>query len=129
VDGGFVPEQEEQGARHERGDPRDSMLLQATMTIGNGASSQLRVRNLSAGGLMGEGGSGLVIGQTVSIELRNIGTITGRIAWTDQSRFGVAFDNPIDPQLARKPAGTRSADIRLVPPVRVNPRRPGLKIE
>lgn len=129
MDGGFVPEQEEQGARHERGDPRDSMLLQATMTVGDGASSQLRVRNLSAGGLMGEGGSALVVGETVSIELRNIGTVTGRIAWTEQSRFGVAFDSPIDPQLARKTVGTRSADSRLVPPIRVNPRRPGLKIE
>ncbi|MDB5689163.1 MAG: hypothetical protein JWL91_1039 [Sphingomonas bacterium] len=129
MNGGFLPDREEQEARHERGDPRDSMLLQATMCVGDGASSPLRVRNLSAGGLMGEGGPALSPGQAVTIELRNIGKVKGRIAWTEEARFGVAFDNPVDPQLARKTVGTRAADTALVPPVRVKPRRPGLRIE
>ena len=129
MDGGFVPDHEDRDLRHERGDPRDSMLLQATMRIDGGASIALRVRNLSAGGLMGEGGPSLVVGQPVSVELRNVGVVRGKIAWTEQSRFGIAFDSPIDPQLARKPVVGRAVDTRLVPPVREKPRRPGLKAE
>jgi len=130
VDGGFVPDQETQDTRHQRGDPRDSMLLQSTMRIGDdGEAKPLRIRNLSAGGLMGEGGPALSIGQQVSVELRNIGHVTGRIAWTESTRFGIAFDAPIDPQLARKAVGTRSADKKLLPPIRVAPRRPALKSE
>jgi hypothetical protein len=129
VDSGFVPEEEDLQSRHERGDPRDSMLLQATMEIDGGPPVPLRVRNLSAGGLMGEGGPKLSIGQPVSVELRNVGLVKGKIAWTEQARFGIAFDTPIDPQLARKPVIGRAADTRLVPPPRDKPRRPGLKAE
>jgi hypothetical protein len=129
VDGGFVPEHEDLQSRHGRGDPRDSMLLQATMRIDGGLPVPLRVRNLSAGGLMGEGGPKLTIGQPVAVELRNVGVVKGKIAWAEQTRFGIAFDAPIDPQLARKPVTGRAVDTRLVPPPREKPRRPGLKAE
>jgi hypothetical protein len=55
--------------------------------------------------------------------------ITGKVAWKEEARFGVAFDRPIDPQLARKPVATLAPRTELIPPVRVKPRRPGLKPE
>jgi hypothetical protein len=43
----------------------------------------------------------LAPGAEVLAELRGIGEVTGRIAWCSAGRAGVAFDEPIDPRLAR----------------------------
>lgn len=91
---------------HVRDAARDSMLLQATLRPLDGVSAgpfSVRVRNLSAGGLMAEADVQPVIGDQISVELRNIGEVQGRIAWVRAPRFGVTFDHPIDPKLARKP--------------------------
>lgn len=69
---------------------------------------QVRIRNLSAGGLMAEIAEPLSLGEAVEFEVRGIGWIPGRVAWRVAGRIGVAFDHPIDPVLARKPVG-RSA--------------------
>jgi hypothetical protein len=130
VEESFVPDQEDRTSRHQRGDSRDSMFLQAMMQVaGENHSIQVRIRNLSAGGLMGDCSLPLPQGQEVSFEIRNIGTVPGRIAWADGQRIGVAFDMAIDPQLARKPVGTKASDSRLVPPPSNRARRPGLRIE
>lgn len=34
-------------------------------------------------------------------ELRNVGTVAGTIVWVNGSRMGVAFDQQINPKLAR----------------------------
>ena len=125
-----MPNGEERPSRHQRGDARDSMFLQAPMRVtGEAHAVQLRVRNLSAGGLMADCGLSLATGQAVEFEIRNIGTVPGRIAWADGQRIGVAFDTPIDPQLARKPVGTKAAEGMLVRPLTLKPRRPGLRLE
>ncbi|MHA6722694.1 PilZ domain-containing protein [Sphingomonas sp. RS2018] len=88
---------------------RDSLLLAATLTVtGQTGPVQVRVRNLSEGGLMAEfvgpGGTG----DMVVIELRGVGQVRGTIAWVAEGRIGVAFDSPIDPMLARKPVTATS---------------------
>jgi hypothetical protein len=106
------------------------MLLQAMMLIdGESPGLPLRIRNLSAGGLMADCTLALQQGQAVEFDIRNIGIVPGRIAWADGQRIGVAFDLAIDPQLARKPVGTKASDSRLVPPTNLRVRRPGLRIE
>lgn len=85
---------------------RDSMFLHATLRpIGDkdAASFIVRVRNLSAGGMMAETNVELSIDDPMSVALRNVGTVKGRVAWVRAGRFGVTFDTPIDPKLARKP--------------------------
>ncbi len=88
---------------------RDSLLLLATLTAG-GTQMQVRVRNLSAGGLMAELPEPVPNDASVEIELRGVGRVTGRIAWQTEGRAGIAFDRPIDPQRARKPVGIKKDD-------------------
>lgn len=85
---------------------RDSLLLTARLKIGDHAG-EVRIRNLSAGGLMAEYAKPVSLGERLEIDVRGIGTVPGRIAWATDGRVGIAFDAPIDPKLARKPVSTR----------------------
>ena len=89
-----------------RSSQRDSLLLAAQFRVGETDPVTVRVRNLSAGGLMAEYLIALASGTRVSIDVRGIGWVTGRVAWATEGRIGVAFDEPIDPMRARKPVGT-----------------------
>lgn len=87
---------------------RDSLFLLASLKVeGMAREIQVRVRNLSAGGLMAELPDPVSTESPVEIELRGIGRVTGRIAWQTEGRAGIAFDRPIDPQRARKPVGVK----------------------
>lgn len=106
-----------------RSGTRDSLLLTAQFRVEDGPAQQVRVRNLSSGGLMAEHAEPLPRGTAVAIEVRGIGWVTGKIAWSTDGRVGVAFDDSIDPKLARKPVGggTRTpvyAKPTLLPPKR-----------
>jgi len=83
---------------------RDSLFLLANVRIEQESEQhRVRVRNLSDGGMMGEGTLKVQRGNRVEIELRNIGKIGGNIAWVQDQRFGIAFDEEVDSQLARQP--------------------------
>ena len=85
---------------------RDSLFLVAGLRIdGRPGTLQVRVRNLSPGGLMAECLIGFSRGEEVEAEMRGIGTVKGRIAWTAGGRIGVQFDHNVDPRLARRPLG------------------------
>ncbi|GGO90010.1 PilZ domain-containing protein [Stakelama pacifica] len=89
-----------------RSSVRDSLLLRASMR--HEALSepvQVRVRNLSAGGLMAEYPVELDTGTVVEIDVRGIGWVRGSVAWATDGRIGIAFDHDIDPKAARKPVG------------------------
>ncbi|WP_417593556.1 PilZ domain-containing protein [Parasphingorhabdus sp.] len=91
---------------------RDSLFLKAELRFIDGDDcGEVRIRNLSAGGLMAEAPVQTKRGDDVQIELRNIGRITGHVAWVAQGRFGIAFDHPIDPKLARKPVGQSKVEL------------------
>lgn len=80
---------------------RDSSFLLANVRRENDAElHRVRVRNLSNGGMMGEGGVHVSRSDRISIELRDIGQLTGTIAWVHGRRFGVAFDEDIDAERA-----------------------------
>ncbi|HEY9091380.1 PilZ domain-containing protein [Parasphingorhabdus sp.] len=83
---------------------RDSLFLHATLRFVEGDDcGEVRIRNLSAGGLMAEAPVIAKRGDKVELELRNIGRVTGNVAWVAQGRLGIAFDHAIDPKLVRKP--------------------------
>lgn len=83
---------------------RDSLFLLADIRVEQNAEPhRVRVRNLSDGGMMGEGHLRVQRGHRLTIELRNIGTIGGTVAWVQDNRFGIAFDEEIDSQRARRP--------------------------
>ncbi|MBH0114757.1 PilZ domain-containing protein [Novosphingobium sp. YJ-S2-02] len=91
--------------------PRDSLFLMAELRVdGLDGEHRIKVRNLSAGGMMGEGPVRVVRGAVVEVNIRNLGWVEGSIAWVQESRFGVAFHEDIDPKLARAPVGETTVD-------------------
>jgi hypothetical protein len=95
--------EEEERFAHLRAAPRDSMFLLASLRRLGGVDIPVKVRNLSAGGMMADCATSFSRDEAIEIELRGIGTVPGRVAWTTSGKIGVAFDRVIDPKLARKP--------------------------
>ena len=92
----------------QRDKDRDSLFLQADVRIpGKCSTTRVRVRNLSAGGLMAEAPVEVERGDVVHIGLRNIGDLSGKVAWKAEGRFGIAFDRPIDPKQVRNSASVK----------------------
>ncbi|MGZ3199950.1 MAG: PilZ domain-containing protein [Croceibacterium sp.] len=91
---------------------RDSLLLIAQVRVdGSEAEYRVKVRNLSAGGMMAEGNAPVVRGSLVSVGLRNVGWVSGTVAWKQDDRFGIAFAEEIEPKLARAPVAAGAPDL------------------
>lgn len=90
---------------------RDSLFMMADLRLdGQDGEYRVRVRNLSAGGMMAEGSVRVANGMRVDIRLRHVGWVAGTVAWIQDSRFGIAFVEPIDPKLVREPVQGQSTD-------------------
>lgn len=97
---------------------RDSLFLTAKLTFtGSDDVRDVRVRNLSEGGMMAEVERVLDTGTPVSLELRGIGEVPGKVAWCTEGRIGIAFDHAIDPRKARKPVGQGSRTPSYAKPI------------
>lgn len=96
---------------------RDSLFVMADLRIdGVEGEQRVRVRNLSAGGMMAESPSIVQRGQLIWTNLRNIGWVEGSVAWVQEGRFGVAFRDEIDPVVVRATLGTGDTTPRFVRP-------------
>lgn len=94
---------------------RDSLFLLAQLRVdGQDQMYRVKVRNLSAGGMMAEGDAQVLRGALVEIELRNIGWVEGTVAWKQGNRFGIAFVDEIDPRVAR--ASVTGTTVAYTPP-------------
>ena len=81
---------------------RDSLFLMAELRFAHEETEyKVKVRNLSAGGMMGEGSFKVTRGAPVKVNLRNLGWVDGVVAWIQDNRFGVAVVDDIDPKAAR----------------------------
>ena len=81
---------------------RDSLFLMADVCLdGSAQPTRVKVRNLSDAGMMVEGPLVAATGQRVVVTLKQIGSVGGRIAWTQSARIGIAFDEPVDARKAR----------------------------
>jgi len=106
---------------------RDSLFLSTELRVpGVAHPLTTRVRNLSEGGMMVEGHPALAEGVRICANLRGIGQTEGYVAWSLAGRAGIAFDKPVDPQLARYPVGRTNASTYMRPPAPPGG-RPGLK--
>lgn len=76
----------------------DSVLVAAISIAGDAGTHQIQVRNLSAGGMMGEGAVAISRGSSLEIDLPNVGSVAGTVAWVQDDRFGVAFASEIEPE-------------------------------
>ena len=72
-----------------------AMLRVAKLTDAQGHEQLIRVRNVSAGGLMAEAGHPVRIGEAVSIELSSQ-NIASTVVWTREGTAGFKFDQNID---------------------------------
>jgi hypothetical protein len=89
---------------------RDSLFVMADLRLpGTTDEHRIKVRNLSAGGMMGEGNVRVTRGSAVEINIRNVGWVEGTVAWVQEDRFGVAFGEEIDPKVARAPVASTGA--------------------
>lgn len=105
------------GGNEHRQIVRDSLFLLADMRIdGVSGDHKIRVRNVSAGGLMADGGPAVQRGAMVWVQLRNVGWVEGTVAWVQDSRCGIAFRTEIDPKLARSQATQSEGAPRFVRP-------------
>jgi hypothetical protein len=90
---------------------RDSLFVMADLRLDESQETfRIKMRNLSSGGMMGEGSVRVHRGCIVWVEIRNIGWVEGSIAWVQDNRFGVAFREEIDPKLARPPISKGVSD-------------------
>lgn len=96
---------------------RDSLFLMADLRIdGVSGDHKVRVRNVSAGGLMADGGPSVQRGAMVWIQLRNIGWVEGSVVWVQDNRCGIAFREEINPKLIRAPVTKGEGSPRYVRP-------------
>ncbi len=107
---------------------RDSLFLMADVHLdGHETPHRVKVRNLSSGGMMAEGGPQVRQGMPVAVVLRNVGRVDGIIAWVEpgsqQNRFGIAFSREIDPKIVRAPATASEGNMppRFVRTVGIKP--------
>jgi len=91
---------------------RDSLLLKAVLRFSSSQEErEVRIRNLSAGGLMAEVPNGPSRGERIDVKIQNIGWVGGHVAWAIDGRIGVAFDKVINPKDARIPVRVSELDV------------------
>ena len=108
--------------------PRDSMLVMGTIrAFGDVARSKnpIRIRNLSATGLMADSQAAYDLGCLVEVEMRGIGAVSWEVVWIRQNRMGITFAKVVDPKLARMPLQKGATFEPLK--VQGHLRRPGLR--
>lgn len=89
---------------------RDSLFLSARLWLsGVPGEHEVRIRNLSEGGLMAELDRPVAPGTAARLEMRGLGELSGSVAWSAHGRLGIALDHPIDPSRARKPVSGKGA--------------------
>ncbi len=72
-----------------------AMLRVAKLTDATGSDQLIRVRNVSAGGLMAEAGHPVRVGEAVSIELSSQ-KVASTVVWTREGTAGFKFEQNID---------------------------------
>jgi hypothetical protein len=85
---------------------RDSLFLMAELRLeGDSVTHRVKVRNLSAGGMMAESDLKVLRGTRLTVELRNVPPVEGSVAWVQDHRFGISFAHEIDPKAPRTAVG------------------------
>ncbi len=111
-----------------RNKARESTYLTANITFaGREDVLAARVRNISSGGVMVDCPTGAIIGDTVLVEVKNLGRVSGRVAWSVPPRVGIEFDSEIDPKAARFKVSSAAPDPTYAGLAK-GTRRPGLTI-
>lgn len=85
-----------------RENSRDSLFLSADVVFDDSPHQYtVRIRNISAGGMMIDVTAPRKKGLGVTATLKNIGVVRGAVVWSTAQRIGITFNQEIDPALAR----------------------------
>jgi hypothetical protein len=78
--------------------PRNSTLLKAKCKRANGAEYEITLRNASATGLLGNYREAVnfVVGEAVSLILRNLNPISAQVVWCEGGQVGFNFASTVD---------------------------------
>jgi hypothetical protein len=77
---------------------RENLMVVTDLRLaGEEGEHRVRIRNLSAKGMMAEGAVRATRGALVEVALEDHGWVPGAIAWVQDNRFGIAFRDDIDP--------------------------------
>ena len=75
---------------------RNDLCQVADARIGRDpAIHAIKIRNLSASGLMGECAVKVASGTRLELDLPELGRVSGTVVWVHEPRFGVAFDDEV----------------------------------
>jgi PilZ domain len=108
---------------------RESIFLGAVVHIGDEKQSRnVRVRNISSGGMMIDLPGPQPRGLLVVAEMKGIGEVRGQIVWSTENRAGIAFEKVVDPKLARHTPPPAPPMPTYSRPAMDQTRRPGLAI-
>lgn len=98
---------------------RDSLFLMAELVFADSeAPEKVRVRNLSAGGMMCDNFGKVQRGTEVLVFLRNVSQVRGKVVWVSDGRFGIAFESPINSKAVLEKPVTESPIPRYARPIR-----------
>ena len=99
---------------------RDHLFLTASIRRDSEpgrAAASVRVRNLSAIGLMADFTDFAAPGDAVVVTVRGIGSVAGMVSWARRGRIGITFDVEVDPKKARKPVKKAVAPLSIQRPL------------
>ena len=86
-----------------RSKTRESLFMFAEIELdGQPDARRIRVRNLSDIGMMGEGRMRVLRGSRLIITFRGMPAVIGHVAWVEGERFGIAFDEEFDCEMAKR---------------------------
>ncbi len=95
----------------QRDQPRRELRLETSGVLPGGVNANVTVHNISATGLLVETGLPVERGETLAVELPQIGEVVAEIVWVSGSLFGCAFAK------ALSPAALAAAELRSDAPL------------
>ena len=107
---------------------RHSIMMQATLSCGDGAAASARVRNISRKGMMAECRFRGAEGDRILISMRGLGEFEGAVAWSRNNRIGVMFNEPIDPARVLRRRSPQRKQPMFVPAAAERAWRPPLQV-
>lgn len=91
-----------------RGAKRDSLFMRGELARIDGRQiGSIRIRNLSATGLMADCDATLQTSNQVAVTLPSTQTVSATVTWVGKGKIGLHFDEAIDPQAVRRPVVSR----------------------
>ena len=88
--------------------PRRTLHLEARGATAAGEATDVVIQNISLEGLLLESPTALEPGESIAVDLPEVGTVVASVVWTSGDLFGCRFDLPLSP------AALAAAELRSI---------------